>query len=176
MKVENVTRMGTLMTKFMEENRLICLLPSNMLLKEKYESLGFEFEPLEGNALCLAALPKGWSITCSEDMEEYFILNEKMVARAYFKYHRLNFDDNSRKLTLNPTMLLISRYHVETVDDDGRGTVLVLVEDRLTQKVVFNAGYARYGTPQYDALLDQSYEFLKANYPDWQNPLNYWED
>lgn len=173
MKITNAELLKKLTNEFPMENRITCILPENFHSTKAIEALKIHVEPIEGSELCMGTLPKGWSISYRKVGNKYEILNEMKVARAEFWFTSINLDTHEK--FWNPGFVLLCRYDIKNEDDDHRGTYWVQVVDNETKQIVYNAGYARIFSQEYDVLLQKATEFLNLYYPEWNNPVAYWD-
>lgn len=151
-------------------NRLICLLPKNMSPnKSVFENLGFEFKEYDSVTL-EATLPEGWTILSSENGLETLLIDEKGRNRGSFFFR-------GNVLSRTGYMLLVQRYHATYyfINPNKIGPIKVVATD-FDGTVIFKAGYCMNSySNEYEHLLTKAKDFLNKNFPNWKNPINYWD-
>lgn len=145
--------------------------------KEKLESLGIVFVREVDDLFWEAELPEGWKIEPTEHSMQSYLLDDKRRKRAGI-FYKAAFYDRSANIYLIPRFILVG---YESCDCNGNETeynkathIKTVVKDQ--EKEIFVAG-TREGndTEAADTHEKIALEWLEENYPDWENPLAYWE-
>lgn len=131
-------------------------------LKQMGITLGAEVDDL----FVKAQLPDGWTKRATDHAMWSDLVDEKGRKRAAIFYKAAFYDRNAH-------MGLCLRYRCDCYEpcDDGYATV---VKDGNTTMQVIGArekGDYRLGKEHYNQAVD----WLDSHYPDWKNPLAYWE-
>lgn len=141
--------------------------------KEVFESVGFTFEDVGDNDCYQATLPVGWKSYSESEFGGTTLLDEKGRERGFFFYKTLPYESD------NGILKLCTRFEVNwnfINPENWNGPVEVLVVDYVEDTVVFNAGQCdELESKEYNQLHEKASEFLNNNYPDWENPLKYWD-
>ena len=142
--------------------------------KEAFEALGFVFEEIDDDLLCKATLPEGWTMKADEDGGYWtYLYDAKGRKRAsyFYKgaiYDRDAFMDQKQRYTYTYDYVISEEYN---------STIYIYVKDNAEGKIAYNAGQcAQAYSDEYKALMDKAKEFLKKNFPEWEDPTKYWDD
>lgn len=157
----------------LEQNRARnnCMLPIEMEpCRETFEALGFTFEDVDDDVLYQATLPEGWAVKSDGGYWSYLI-DEKGRERGSYFYKGAFYDRNGH-------MSLRQRFSVTSCNidsDNWESPVKVLVKD-IDGTILFDAGQCKKSyTNEYYELVKKAEEYLKANYPDWEDASKYWD-
>lgn len=157
-----------------EQNRArsACRLPIKMYpSKEAFEDLGFTFEDIGDNVLCQATLPDGWKLKADGGGYWTYLIDEKGRERGCYFYKGAFYDRSGH-------MHLSQRYHVtcDAIDPEKwEGPYTVSVKDA-DDTILFTAGECeKTYSDEYDELMNQAKEYLRTNYPEWEDPTKYWD-
>lgn len=156
-----------------EQNRArsACRLPKEMRPNQAvFEALGFTFEDDGDDVLCKATLPDGWKLKSDGGYWTYLIDEKGRERGSYF--YKGAFYDRSGHMSLN------QRFHAtsEHIDpEDWESPVNVIVKDA-DGTILFTAGQCtKTYSDEYDELMAKAKDYLKTNYPEWENPSMYWD-
>lgn len=145
-----------------------------------WERLGFVFTDIPNDCvLCKAILPEGWSIQPTEHSMWNNILDEKGRKRASMFYKAAFYDRDAN-------MRLRCRYGVRSNYIDDEHTTSEIYFGNENEKL-FVAGQIHIDEnlsweekrPLYnkeDKLRDAAEAFGKENYPEYEDPLAYWDE
>lgn len=135
-----------------------------------FESLGFKFKDIEGDsAFCTVTIPNGWHMPSSYDFGKSYICDEKGRKRA-----SIELIAN----TPNPygKMTLLCRYKVSTDFDVTEREDAVVAVDTTNDAKLYCSPYVYHMLGEtLDKYWNEAEEFLDANYPNWRDPLQYWD-
>lgn len=139
--------------------------------KEVWEKLGFSFSEISGDdVLCKAKLPTGWCLNSTEHPMWNNIVDNKGNVRASM-FYKAAFYDRSAHMNLETRYRLDRDY----IDED---TVEVYFGNK--NEKLFVAGKYSYSEDDAYEKSEKCYQlaedFANKNYPDWKNPLAYWDD
>ena len=142
--------------------------------KEAFEALGFTFEEIDDDLLCKATLPEGWTMKADEDGGYWtYIYDSKGRERASYFYKGAIYDRDA-------FMDLKQRYtytYDHVISKDYNSPIFIYVKDKADGKIIYNAGQCDQAySDEYNALMDKAKEFLKNNFPEWEDPTKYWDD
>ena len=156
-----------------EQNRArsACRLPRDMRpSKEAFEAIGFKFEDIGDDVLYQATLPEGWTLKSDGGYWTYLI-DEKGRERGSYFYKGAFYDRNGH-------MNLTQRFHAtyDNVDPkDWDSPVKVYVKDA-DGTILFEAGQCdKAYSDEYDKLMSKAKDYLKTNYPEWEDASKYWD-
>lgn len=157
-----------------EQNRarVGCRLPIKMKpSKETFEALGFTFEDIGDDVLCKAALPDGWKLKADGGGYWTYLIDEKGRKRGSYFYKGAFYD---RSGYMNLSQRFYATYDAAD-PENWEGPFTVLVKDA-DDTIIFTAGKcAKVHTDEYKKLMDKATDYLKTNYPDWEDPTKYWD-
>lgn len=131
-----------------------------------YEAMGIKVAGRSrGDELFLdVELPAGWSIKPTDHSMWSEVFDDKGCKRIGV-FYKAAFYDRSAHANI------IRRYGVDYVQDpsnDGHSKRVVV--DQSTGQVLFDTKFAKWG----GETSEECHAWLKANFPDYQNPLAYW--
>lgn len=157
------------MSNFEKETRTTCLVPVKILLdKQNFVDLGFTFRVLSDSDLCLATLPTGWKSVADKDCW-INLIDEKDRKRGSYIYesNANNFID------------LKTRFYISVdfdPDDSTQALRYYFVRDHANGRPLFCAGsYSSVDPLKAIKFSIIAKSFLKEHYPDWEDPIKYWE-
>ncbi len=144
--------------------------------KEIFETIGFTFKEVGDDELCKAILPVGWHFSSEIKFNGTTFttfVDEKGRERGFFSDKTIHYEND------NWSSKLWTRFDVSwefTNPKDWTDPVEVFVKDCAKDTAVFTAGQCdEVESEQYNQLHEKALEFLNTNYPDWENPLKYWD-
>ncbi len=144
--------------------------------KEEWEKLGFMFFETEDSVLYNAKLPEGWSIQKTEHSMWNDIVDDQGRLRATMFYKGSFYDRNAH-------MRLENRYGVrsEYIDNMeeiyfGSKNEKLFVAGVLDENENKALEESRTRWDRERELVKLAEEFGKENYPDYENPLAYWDE
>ena len=158
-----------------EQNRARsnCRLPKTMNpSKEAFEGLGFSFEDIDGDdVLCKATLPDGWKLKGDGGGYWTYLIDEKGRQRGSYFYKGAFYDRSGH-------MNLSQRFHA-TYDpadpEKWEGPYTVSVKDA-DGTIIFTAGKCdKTYSDEYEELMKQAKDYLRTNYPEWEDSTKYWD-
>lgn len=132
------------------------------------ESIGFSFGDDHDDIFVKATLPAGWSKRPSDHSMWSHIVDEKGRERAAI-FYKAAFYDRSAHISLTPRFGYSGyengsdKEHFRTVVKDG-GVAILELGERSSRD--YDAG---------DELEKQAMAWLDQRYPEFQNPLKYWD-
>jgi hypothetical protein len=138
-------------------------------------NLGFKLgEPVHGDTLFrYAELPEGWKREGSGHSMWSYLVDAKGNKRASVFYKAAFYDRNAH-------MSLERRFHWSThYNDDDTAYSYVMDGDKevfRSDVVVIRNSDRSYNHGVLDEAQEKTKTWLNQNYPDWQNPMAYWED
>ena len=139
--------------------------------KEAFEALGFTFEDIGDDVLCKATLPDGWKLKADGDRYWTYLIDEKGRKRGSYFYKGAFYDRSGR-------MYLSRRFHInyDSADPQKRqGPYNVSVKDA-DDTIIFTAGKCeKTYSHEYEELMQLAKEYLRTNYPEWEDPTKYWD-
>jgi len=145
------------------------------------EAFGFKFGQDLDDLFVQAQLPPGWKKQASDhSMWSYLIDNQGRTRASIF--FKAAFYDRDAFMSFTPRFSISKKAVVG--DDQYRpgAQVVVVVVDKLGNAEVFKSqmsspkpdGYNREWSDEIYALSQTAVDFLRAHYPDYENPLAYW--
>lgn len=138
-----------------------------------FEALGFTFNDIGDDILCEATLPEGWKTveTPGSSILWENLVDDKGRVRGNYCYKGALYDRYGH-MSLNARFQLTYEH---TNPDDWDSPVIVVVKDA-DGTVIFNAGQCdRAYSDAYKALMKKAKDFLKSNYPEWEDVTKYWD-
>ena len=158
---KETTKISEILKSIEIQTNTTCKLPQCMSpSQEDFESLGFTFEDIGDNEMYGSSLPNGWTIQQAKDC--LFLVDEKNRKRGHIFYlNSYIFMDLFRRFSINQHIVgksFLSPYKVFVGDFDGT--------------CIFEAGKSTF---HYDALVSKAEDYLNTNYPEWKDPLKYWD-
>lgn len=150
--------------------------------KEYWEKLGFQFEDIPGdNVLCNAILPKNWNLIEDDYYIYSYIFDSEGRKRGSMRY---DYTDSFRYATMS----LDRRYGVNKIiiSSDEISKVYEVFFGN-SQEKLFIAGTLYYSKPSTEQerhsnkkirkeLENKAKKYGDEFYPNWQDPLAYWND
>jgi hypothetical protein len=142
-------------------------LPNNCPRKE-LETLGFVFGTDVDDLFISVTFPQGWRKVASDHSMWSTLIDDKGRIRAGIFYKAAFYDRKAH-------MRLDARYtYTNEYPDDG--DVAAHVVDGSTATHLFSiTGIGRSDWSGQDAANKQCREWLDKHFPDWANPLAYWD-
>ncbi len=140
--------------------------------QEEWEKLGFTFEEIGDSVLYKATLPEGWSMRATG----HSMWNEFYDQNGYKRgsmFYKAAFYDRSAHMSL------CARYGIHTKATDEDTTVVYFGNEHEELFVAGEIKAERYSDEYYEQLdeLDtKASAFASAYYPEWRNPLAYWDE
>jgi len=157
-----------------EKEGQIAMIGSNHIPKiirgatiEQLTELGFKFGAEVDKLFIECELPAGWKKQATEHSIHSDVLDDHGRRRASIFYKAAFYDRRAE-------MQMLSRFWVdEYVETNNEEDFRCAVMDGNT--VVFNGGeWASGDYDRLELLVEHCRDWLKENYPDWENPLAYW--
>ena len=139
--------------------------------KEAFESFGFTFEDIGDDVLCKATLPDGWKLKADGGGYWTYLIDEKGRKRGSCFYKGASYDRNG--------YMYLSRRFLITYDaadpKKRQGPYNVSVKDA-DGTILFTAGKCdKTDSYEYEELIKLAKEYLRTNYPEWEDPTKYWD-
>ena len=139
--------------------------------KKVWEKLGFSFSEIPGDdVLCKATLPSGWTLRATDHAMWNDIVDTNNNVRASM-FYKAAFYDRSAHMNLE------NRYCINR-DYINEDTVEISFGSK--NEKLFVAGKYSYSDDDAYEKSEKCYQlaedFANKNYPDWKNPLAYWDD
>lgn len=136
--------------------------------REQLKAMGFCFGEDVDNLFVHCTLPKGWGLRGTDHSMHSDLVDDKGRKRAGI-FYKAAFYDRSADMSMSCRYHLL-RYEKGLSEKHHR----VLVKDGET--VIFDAGeYEDRDYGHQDLLAFEAEKWLKAHYPNWENPLAYWD-
>lgn len=156
-----------------EQQRAIAehLLPYEMHPNSKsFEAVGFIFEEIPGDSvLCHATLPAGWR-TEFDGVHWTELLDEKGRKRGSSFYKSAFWDRNGH-------MSLDCRFSIGDERSDETGITTIFIRDYQGDNIyTIGSTTSRRDDKEYKKLKKRAEGYMKEHYPDWKNPVAYWDD
>ena len=126
--------------------------------QKAFESFGFRFLNQEGKNYIL--LPEGWQMTDGITRKE--ILDSQGRTRACIF------------VSSSPSLIMYCRYILVTLDDYVDGDIIV--KDIGYDTIYHRFSYHRWKENDYESAQKEATAYLDTNYPQWKDPLAYWDD
>jgi hypothetical protein len=149
------------------EQSFLDTLPKKGFDRPTMESLGFTFNGDHDDLFFSVTFPKGWRKRATEHAMWSDLLDDKGRKRGSIFYKAAFYDRSAH-------MHLVPRYTINGYRDAGAGKDETAVMDGET--VIYSAGIRDerdYETS--DKHRKQADDWLKANFPNHNNPLAYWD-
>lgn len=144
--------------------------------KEVLETIGFTFEEVGDDELCKAILPVGWQFSSEIKFNGTTFttfVDEKGRERGFFSDTTILYENGNWSSKLCPRFNVCWEF---TNPKDWSAPVEVFAMDYANDTIVFAAGQCNeLESKEYNELERKVREFLDTNYPDWENPLKYWD-
>lgn len=138
--------------------------------RKAFETLGFTFTDIDDDVLCQATLPNGCTLKGDGGGYCTYLIDDKGRTRGSY-FHNGAFNRSAH-------MNLDSRFHIiydNTDKDDWNSPIIVSVKNA-DGTIVFTAGQCDEPySKEYEKLYAKAKEYLKTNYPGWENPEMYWD-
>ena len=120
-----------------------------------------------------ATLPEGWSTqeTPGSSILWENLVDDKGRIRGNYCYKGAFYDRYGH-------MSLSCRYHAtyQHTDPDNYDSPINVVVTDADGSVIFNAGQCqKVYSKEYDKLVAKTEEYLKSNYPEWEDVTKYWD-
>ncbi len=147
------------------------LLPCEMHPNSKsFEAVGFIFEEIPGDSvLCHATLPAGWR-TEFDGVHWTELLDEKGRKRGSSFYKSAFWDRNGH-------MSLDCRFSIGYERSDETDITTIFIRDYQGNNIyTIGSTTCRWGDKEYRKLKKRAEGYMKEHYPDWKNPVAYWDD
>lgn len=171
---------------YVSEKRIIKFAKTMNPSKEAFESVGFEFSDSDDPNTFEVKLPDGWraSKCIGWDVRHYHnIYDEKNRRRVWYLYGVSPFGGSYGHSKL------LCRYNVQDkfVDEreceyyDDADMMVTYISDRALSggdDCLCEIGKFKFDEDDLESSKDlflKACAFLDENYPDWQNPLAYWD-
>jgi len=136
--------------------------------KEDFEKLGFVFGEDIDELFIACKLPEGWKKQGSDHDMWSYIVDDKGRRRASV-FYKAAFYDRKAGISLTHRFSVTSNYAFKQ-------DIQYLVVDNVNGERVFETEVLP-NTKENHAVLEEIYEsWLKENYPDYKNPMAYWEE
>ncbi len=138
--------------------------------REYWEKVGFTFDDNDSDQVLIkATLPEGWSLK-KEEIYHTYMIDDKNRTRGYMFYKAAFYDRDAR-------MNLYTKYSVRTNYLESGDTEIYFGSK---DEKLYVAGIITRGDPirftKEEKLREQARLWGKEYYPDYQNPLAYWDD
>lgn len=149
-----------------------CRLPIDMNPSRKvFETLGFSFTDIGDDVLFQATLPDGWTLKADRGGYCTYLIDEKGRTRGSY-FYKGAFYDRSGNMSLDNRFCI----DYERTDKNDRNSPIIVSVKDADGTIIFTAGQCdKLYSDQYDNLRAEAREYLKANYPEWENPVMYWD-
>lgn len=146
-----------------------------------FSRLGIEFGPFaKGDVMRKARLPKGWRLEAINKISSV-IIDDNDAKRAEI------IVDGTRKTTLKVLPRFLAGLDTSIIDANIRARFCVWDQRKPTdESVVFEVSYpvpnkvrnikAYERTIRHHAESQECRKWLDEHYPDWENPLAYWDE
>ena len=158
------------------------MLPREILdnTREDFENLGFVFGDDVDNLFVQATLPPGWKKEPIDHSMWSKIVDERGRPRVEIFYKAAFYDRHAHMRFSRRFSTTCSAYRTEEYKPGDPCTGLVLDADGSvvwhTSKNDFEALKDEEDYERKARLRDLARDWLNTNYPDWDNPLAYWEE
>lgn len=171
-----LTRKQDLETNNLEflKNREYYLFPKKMSPnKETFQKVGFVFVKSEYKNKIKVFLPEKWTMREENGVLRYFYDEKNRlrgeVLREYKSLYCKFKGEMCLRRRFNPSYIYKSK-------NDVNSTVIVFIEDA-DGKIILKIGECRsaFDCKEFDKLMEKAKEYLDRKYPDWENPINYWD-
>jgi len=141
------------------------------------ESLGFEFGEVD-DIFINVNLPEGWKIEATEHSMWSELIDPQGRNRAGI-FYKAAFYDRSAKFTLD-RRFSYGRFY-ESDENYVAGEITSYVKDGddivfTTQPKTYDKKHSDMFFAQQDEASAEAISWLVENYPDWENPMAYWND
>jgi len=145
--------------------------------KSLWESLGFKFKDIPNDdVLYEAELPEGWKVIPTEHQMWNNIVDKNNMVRATM-FYKASFYDRDSHMSLECCYSIFTQYDKDNNEKICFGNV---------NEVLFCAGQVykpQNSSPEERRKMHDDRErlsmiakkFAEENYPDWENPLAYWD-
>ena len=142
--------------------------------REQLEALGIVFHEDADDLFVRVTLPQGWRKVATSHSMHSDLVDEQGRKRASI-FYKAAFYDRCAFITLNiryrHIVQPIGGFEVDFHDRPYIG--VVLDQDKVIWQTEDTASYDDW--KKKDELQARAYDWLVAHYPDWQNPLAYWD-
>ena len=148
-----------------------CMLPKRMdPSKEDFEILGFVFEEVGDEVLYQAKLPEGW--TAKTDGGYWTTFFDQKGRKRGESFYKGAFYDRDGYMVL---CCSFSVAHEAIVPPDRKNRIRVFVKD-CNEKEIYEAGRCKeIYSDRYFKLVKEAEKYLATNYPEWKDPIEYWD-
>lgn len=151
--------------------RSACRLPKEMKpSKDVFETLGFTFEDYGDDVLYKVTLPEGWTLK-PDSRYRTIIIDEKGRERGKSVYKGTFYDRYGH-------MHLISRFRVthEPINPENCNSPIKVCAKCSDGTILFEAGQCKESCiNEYKELIGKATDYLKTNYPEWEDASKYWD-
>ncbi len=156
------------------ENRKYYLFPRKMRPnRETFEKIGFTFEKSNVKNKIKVFLPENWTVKEENGTSRYFFDEKNRLRGEILNEYRSLYCHFKGELCLRRRFNPSYKYKNK---NDINSTVIVFIEDS-DENMICKIGECRnvYGSEKFNELMKKAREYLDRNYPDWENPVNYWD-
>lgn len=199
MAFDNPAAIAALMTGDIE-NAVVAATPGGIAAQERAGQAALVANgarlPIDmGRRMTREMLVQAWGIEFHENVDDLFVrvtlpAGWKVVATTHSMWSRLNDAEGHERAGIfykaafyerNAHISFNHRYAIESVHESENGEldslVQEIVRDRKTRAVLFDTEKCEVGANQSrNAAVDACRAHLTERFPDWQNPLAYWND
>lgn len=151
--------------------------------REGLETIGFKFGKVIDDVFIEATLPPGWSKKPTDHSMWSTILDDKGRERCAVFYKAAFYDRSAHldvtcryRVAMDTVLDYDDPNYSDTTPEVGR------VTDRATGKVIWEGEqierqqkYSAEHREKYEALYQLAKDWINAHFPDYQNPLAYWD-
>lgn len=145
--------------------------------KSVWESLGFKFEDIPGDdVLCKAELPEGWQIVPTDHQMWNRIVDQNGMVRANM-FYKASFYDRDSHMSLKCRYSVFSQYDKEDNEKIcfGNEDEVLFCAGQVYKAVEETSEEYKKESDSRNKLYEMAEKFAEINYPDWKNPLAYWD-
>ena len=140
--------------------------------REKLEELGFIFGEAADDIFTYVQFPEGWKKVPTDHSMWSDLVDDKGRKRGGI-FYKAAFYDRSAHMSLDRRFSYRQNYNLEnTLQYQAFSSDEVIFE---TDPVTFTEKYVDGWWEADDKARDETLAWLNENYPDWENPMAYWD-
>ena len=148
--------------------------------REEWEKLGFIFNEIAGEEVLLqAVLPKGWKLKQNENNAMWTdILDEKGTLRGQMFYKAAFYQQMAHMELFKKYGIKRNNISMDPIIDEvyfGNSQEVLFIGGRATLPLNPTEEQRNLYFEQLEEATQKVREFAAENYPDWENPLAYWD-
>lgn len=138
--------------------------------RKQLEALGFVFGEDVDMLFVQCKLPPGWTKRATEHSMNSEILDASGCVRATVFYKAAFYDRRA-------DVRMRRRYDIDSYGTDENGKYRTVVKDNATGAALHSSELSDSVPNFHTAVIqeEEAREFLDKSYPDWRDPLAYWE-